>query len=95
MPTATCLASDVEFRAGGISHRITPSATDLSDVYRTYTEIVQPYTLGNIHPGFMGWVQGGGTVVGMLSEMLIGGLNANLGGRDQSPSKWKRKLLIG
>ena len=39
---------------------------------------------GNLHPGFMGWVQGGGTVAGMLAEMLAGGLNANLGGRDHS-----------
>ena len=34
---------------------------------------VLPYASGNAHPGFMGWVQGGGTPVGMLAEMLAGG----------------------
>jgi len=31
---------------------------------------VLPYAVGNAHPGFMGWVHGGGTPVGMLTEML-------------------------
>ena len=44
---------------------------------------VLPFATGNVHPGFMGWVHGGGTPVGMLAEMLAAGLNANLGGRDQ------------
>lgn len=67
--------------------------SQLNDIYNTYTEIVQPYTLGNIHPGFMGWVQGGGSVVGMLAEMLIGGLNANLGGRDQAPLEVEKEVV--
>ena len=33
----------------------------------------------------MGWVHGGGSVVGMFAEMLAAGLNANLGGRDHIP----------
>src|SRR5256885_9558431 len=51
-----------------------------------YTTLFRsPYATGNVHPGFMGWVHGGGTVTGMLAEMLAGGLNANLGGRDHIP----------
>jgi glutamate/tyrosine decarboxylase-like PLP-dependent enzyme len=46
---------------------------------------VLPYAGGNLHPGFMGWVQGAGTPVGMLGEMLAAGLNANCGGRDHMP----------
>lgn len=46
---------------------------------------ILPFTARNAHPGFLGWVQGGGTPVGMLAEMLAAGLNANLGGRDQIP----------
>jgi glutamate/tyrosine decarboxylase-like PLP-dependent enzyme len=53
---------------------------------------VLPYALGNVHPGFMGWVQGGGTPVGMVAEMLAGGLNANLGGRDQMPIEVERQV---
>jgi len=40
----------------------------------------------------MGWVHGGGTPVGMLAEMLAAGLNANLGGRDQTPIEVERQL---
>jgi glutamate/tyrosine decarboxylase-like PLP-dependent enzyme len=40
----------------------------------------------------MGWIHGGGTVVGMLAEMLAAGLNANLGGRDQIPLEVERQV---
>ncbi|MDE2468273.1 MAG: aspartate aminotransferase family protein, partial [Bradyrhizobium sp.] len=48
---------------------------------------------GNVHPGFMGWVHGGGTAVGMLAEMLAAGLNANLGGRDHMPIEVERQIV--
>ena len=51
---------------------------DLAEVHREFLRDVLPYAAGNVHPGFMGWVHGGGTAVGMLAEMLAGGLNANL-----------------
>ncbi|MDR3509503.1 MAG: pyridoxal-dependent decarboxylase [Caulobacteraceae bacterium] len=66
--------------------------TPLSAVYQDYRETVQPYAGGNLHPGFMGWVQGAGTPVGMLAEMLAGGLNANLGGRDHMPIAVERQV---
>ncbi len=72
----------------------------LGDVYGEFARLVLPYAGGNLHPAFMGWVQGGGTPVGMLAEMLAGGLNANLGGRDHAPvaverqvSAWMRALF--
>ena len=51
--------------------------TDLAAVYREFSESILPYSSGNNHPGFMGWVQGGGTAVGMLAEMLAATFNAN------------------
>ena len=59
--------------------------TDLSAIHATFMRDILPYAIGNAHPGFMGWVHGGGTPVGMLAEMLAAGLNANLGGRNQIP----------
>ena len=53
---------------------------------------VLPYAQGNVHPGFMGWVNGGGTPVGMVAEMLAAGLNANLGGRDHIPIEVERQV---
>jgi glutamate/tyrosine decarboxylase-like PLP-dependent enzyme len=65
----------------------------LKDVHAEFLRQVLPYGSGNQHPGFMGWVQGGGTVVGMLAEMLAAGLNANLGGRDHAPVEVERQIL--
>ena len=59
--------------------------TDLAEAHRIFLKDVAAYPGANLHPGFMGWVQGGGTPVGMLAEMLAGGLNANLGGRNHMP----------
>jgi aromatic-L-amino-acid decarboxylase len=71
-----------------------PSApTPLEDVHREFLDYILPYGGGNVHPGFMGWVQGGGTVTGMLAEMLAGGLNGNLGGRDQAPLEVERQIV--
>jgi glutamate/tyrosine decarboxylase-like PLP-dependent enzyme len=64
----------------------------LADVHQQFMDHILPYTIGNIHPGFFGWVQGGGTPVGMLAEMLAAGLNANCGGRDQIPVEVERQV---
>ena len=68
-------------------------AGDLADAHATFMRDILPYAIGNSHPGFMGWVHGGGTPVGMLAEMLSAGLNANLGGRDQIPVEVERQLM--
>jgi len=74
--------------------------SDLDEVYREFADFIVPYATGNVHPGFMGWVHGGGTPIGMLAEMLAAGLNANLGGRDHIPLEvegqiveWTRQLF--
>ena len=69
------------------------SAGDLAQAHDTFMNSILPYAVGNAHPGFMGWVHGGGTPVGMLAEMLAAGLNANLGGRDQIPVEVERQVL--
>ncbi len=66
---------------------------DLPQVHQEFLDHILPYTIGNPHPGFMGWVHGGGTPVGMLAEMLAGGLNVNAGGRHQAPIQLERQLL--
>jgi glutamate/tyrosine decarboxylase-like PLP-dependent enzyme len=68
-------------------------ASDLAEVYREFTDFIVPYATGNVHPGFMGWVHGGGSAVGMLAEMLAAGLNANLGGRDHIPIEVERQIV--
>jgi aromatic-L-amino-acid decarboxylase len=69
------------------------AATDLSLVHEEFSDFIAPYSTGNTHPGFMGWVHGGGTAVGVLAEMLAAGLNANLGGRDHIPIAVERQIV--
>jgi glutamate/tyrosine decarboxylase-like PLP-dependent enzyme len=65
---------------------------ELAQVHAEFMQNVLPFTQGNVHPGFMGWVNGGGTPVGMVAEMLAAGLNANLGGRDHIPIEVERQV---
>lgn len=72
----------------------------LDAAHQRFMRDILPHAVGNAHPGFMGWVHGGGTPVGMLAEMLAAGLNANLGGRNQMPveverqvTRWVRELF--
>jgi aromatic-L-amino-acid/L-tryptophan decarboxylase len=82
-------------------HTALPTAPEpLADVHQAFLSEVLPYAGGNLHPGFMGWVQGAGTPVGMLAEMLAAGLNANCGGRDHMPiaveqevAGWARQMF--
>jgi aromatic-L-amino-acid/L-tryptophan decarboxylase len=66
--------------------------SDLAEVYGQFKRAILPYATGNTHPGFMGWVHGGGNPAGMLGEMLAAGLNANLGGRDHMPIEVERQI---
>src|ERR1700690_828570 len=54
--------------------------SDLAAVHSEFMRYILPFSTGNVHPGFMGWLHGGGTPVGILAEMLAAALNANLGG---------------
>jgi aromatic-L-amino-acid/L-tryptophan decarboxylase len=67
--------------------------TELSAVHKEFLQNILPYSNGNVHPGFMGWVHGGGNAAGMLAEMLAAGLNANLGGRDHAPIEVERQIV--
>jgi len=75
-------------------------ASPLASVHASVMQDILPHVVGNTHPRFMGWVHGGGTPVGMLADMLAGGLNANVGGRNQMPLEveaqvvqWMRELF--
>lgn len=75
-------------------HETLPTApSDMALVHEHFMRDVLPYSIGNAHPGFMGWVQGGGTPVGMMAEMLAAGLNANVGGRDQIPIAVEHQVM--
>jgi glutamate/tyrosine decarboxylase-like PLP-dependent enzyme len=67
--------------------------TSLAEVHASFLEDILPYATGNTHPGFMGWVHGGGAPAGILAEMLAASLNANLGGRDHIPIEVEQQIV--
>lgn len=46
-------------------------------IYQDFLSYILPYNKGNIHPRFFSWVQGNGTPLGMLADMLASGMNPN------------------
>lgn len=62
-------------------------------VYEEFVRDVMPYTNGNRHPRFWGWVQGNGTPVGMLADMLASGMNPHVAGFDQAPVFVEHQVL--
>jgi hypothetical protein len=61
--------------------------------YQEFVERVRPYTNGNIHPRFWGWVQGTGTPLAMMADMLASALNPHLAGFDQAPALVEKQVL--
>jgi glutamate/tyrosine decarboxylase-like PLP-dependent enzyme len=68
--------------------------------YDAFVERVMPYTSGNHHPRFWGWVQGQGTPLGMMADMLAAGINPHMAGFNQAPAlveheviRWLAELL--
>lgn len=66
---------------------------DPAAVYEDFVQNVLPYTNGNRHPRFWGWVQGNGTVLGMLADMLASGMNPHMAGFDQAPKLVEQQVL--
>lgn len=68
--------------------------------YELFRDRVLPYSNGNRHPRFFGWVQGNGTAMGMMADMLAAGLNPHCAGFEQSSTyveqqviEWLRALM--
>ncbi len=61
--------------------------------YEEFLKLILPYSLGNFHPRFWGWVMGNGTPLGMLADMLASGLNPNLGGGEQVPNHVEHQVV--
>lgn len=68
--------------------------------YAAFVDRVMPYTNGNLHPRFWGWVQGQGTPLGMMADMLAAGINPHMAGFNQAPAlveheviRWLAELL--
>ena len=61
--------------------------------YRDFLQNVLPYPNGNIHPRFWGWVQGTGTPLAMLADMLASALNPHMAGFNQAPVLVEKQVI--
>ena len=54
---------------------------------------VLPYTTGNTHPRFLGWVHGAGAPGGIIADTMAAAMNSNLGGRDHGAIYVERQVI--
>lgn len=57
---------------------IPQKAENIQQVYQDFKQFILPYNKGNIHPRFFAWVQGTGTPMGVMAEMLAAAMNPNV-----------------
>lgn len=50
---------------------------DPEEVYQEFKQFIFPYNKGNVHPRFFAWIQGTGTPLGVLADLLASGMNPN------------------
>jgi glutamate/tyrosine decarboxylase-like PLP-dependent enzyme len=65
----------------------------LEATYARFAELIAPYSTGNRHPRFFGWVHGAGTPAGVLGELLAAAMNANVGGREHAAVYVERAVI--
>ena len=58
-----------------------------------FDELIRPYSTGNRHPRFFGWVHGAGNAAGVLAELLAAGMNSNVGGREHAAVYVERAVV--
>ena len=61
--------------------------------YAEFLGKVLPYSTGNAHPRFFGWVQGNGTPLGMMADMLAAGMNPHMAGFNQAPPLVEQQVI--
>ncbi|UCG00815.1 MAG: amino acid decarboxylase, partial [Candidatus Heimdallarchaeota archaeon] len=62
-------------------------------IYDEIKEIVIPFTLGNTHPSFWGWVVGTGTLFSAFGDFIASALNQPSGGLEHIAIYVERQIL--
>ncbi|HMF72358.1 MAG TPA: aminotransferase class V-fold PLP-dependent enzyme [Flavitalea sp.] len=58
--------------------RVPMDPSSVETVYEEFKSTILPYTKGSIHPRYFAWVEGTGTPLGVLAEMLAAAMNPNV-----------------
>lgn len=62
-------------------------------VYEEFKQTILAYPLGDIHPRFFSWVNGPGSVAGMLASMLANTMNPNSGGANHAANLVEQQVI--
>ncbi|MFX0085514.1 MAG: pyridoxal phosphate-dependent decarboxylase family protein [Candidatus Hodarchaeota archaeon] len=65
----------------------------IEKIYDEIKEIMVPYTLGNTHPRFWGWVVGTGTLFGAFGDFIASALNQPSGGLEHIANYVERQVI--
>lgn len=57
---------------------IPETGQDPEQVYQEFKQNIFPYNKGNVHPRFFAWIQGTGTPLGVLADLMASGMNPNV-----------------
>jgi aromatic-L-amino-acid/L-tryptophan decarboxylase len=82
-----------KYALNSMQQPVPQQAQDAADVYDEFFTQVLPYNLNNNHPRFWAWVQGGGTPLGMLADLLASGMNTNVSIGDHMPMYVEKQVI--
>lgn len=71
----------------------TSTGIDTATLVDDLVNKVLPFSSGNTHPRFFGWVHGTGLANGLLAEMVAATMNSNCGGRDHGAVYVEREVI--
>lgn len=76
-----------------LSSELPREGRPLEVVYEEFKTSILPYSSGNVHPRFFGWVQGSGLCGNLVAEVLSAAMNSNCGGRDHGAIYVEREVI--
>jgi aromatic-L-amino-acid decarboxylase len=82
-----------KFALSSMQHPLPQLPQDAAEVYEHFFTQILPYNTENGHPRFWSWVQGGGTPLGMLADMLASGMNTNVSIGDHMPMYVEKQVI--
>ncbi len=86
-------AMPADVRSSLASEPLPRSGSGAESTYEDFVAKVMPYTNRNAHPRFWGWVQGNGTPLGMMADMLAAGINPHMAGFNQAPALVEERVI--
>lgn len=82
-----------DVRASLATEAVPRAGSGADAAYADFVEKVMPFTTRNSHPRFWGWVQGNGTPLGMMADMLAAGINPHMAGFNQAPALVEHRVI--